>query len=65
MSESYEYHFKAEEGENPTPTVTPEPPKKKGSAGRIIALALVCALLGGAIGAVASIRQNTHKRRRR
>ncbi len=51
MSESYEYHFKAEDGEIPAQTVTPEPPKKKGSAGRIIALALVCALLGGAIGA--------------
>ena len=51
MSESYEYHFKAEDGEIPPRTVNPEPPQKRGLSGRIIALVLACLLLGGAIGA--------------
>jgi len=41
------------------PAAAPEPPKKKHAALKLIALALVCALLGGAIGAGAVSKVGT------
>ena len=51
MNESYDSRFQSPEGSWQTPPVSPEPPKKRGGAARIIAVALICALLGGLIGA--------------
>lgn len=58
MSENYEYEIEPrEEAPNPTPTPTPTPTpapapaKKQKAAGRVVALALCCSLVGGAVGA--------------
>ena len=50
MNESYEYNFQGPEGAGAYRTVSPEPQRKRGGSAKIIALALVCALLGGLIG---------------
>ena len=50
MNESYEYNFQVPENTEPPRAISPEPSKKRGGSARIIALALVCALLGGLIG---------------
>lgn len=52
MSENYEYEIEPrEEAPNPTPAPAPAPAKKQKAAGRVVALALCCSLVGGAVGA--------------
>lgn len=50
MSENYEYEIEPRE-EAPNPTPAPAPAKKQKAAGRVVALALCCSLVGGAVGA--------------
>lgn len=69
MNEQYEYSFDMPQSqpENPMPPAyhTPKQQKKKNTAKKICALALVCALLGGMIGAGGVTAWNSWQENRR